>query len=128
MTILLNCYIFAFFTFFCARRTVHTLRHEELHKLDPPMRAILAREMPELGLERTPIRINPATTRDDGTHVYSAIIHTSFPDTLRSLDIQINTVLPGLITARLTAWQIFTCAKLECVNRIEAGEIKKLTE
>ena len=98
------------------------LSKEEINKLDPRFQAVIARELPQLGIKTSAPHIEPVALLEDSTKVYGAIVYTTEPDSVRAADIQVNSVLPKFVTARVTAMDLVKLAKLDVVTHIDAGE------
>lgn len=106
----------------CSDKSPLKLTKNELDKLDPRFQTVLAEELPNLQLTKASPRIKPAAIREDGTNVYNAIIYTTNPDTLKAVGIQVNSVLPKFVTARVTSLDLVRIIKLDAVKYIDAGE------
>ena len=64
------------------------------------------------------------TTSSDGTVRYGAIVHTRDVETLRSLGIHVNSVLPEFVTAQLTPADMTKLANLESVTFLDPGNVR----
>lgn len=99
-----------------------SLSKDEINKLDPRFQAVIAREYPQLGIKTGAPHVEPVAVLEDSTRIYGAIIYTTEPDSLRTAGIQINSVLPKFVTARVTVMDLVKLAKLDVVKHIDAGE------
>lgn len=98
------------------------LSKEEINKLDPRFQGVIAREYPQLGIKTIAPEVEPVALLDDSTKVYGAIVYTTEPDSLRAAGIQVNSVLPKFVTARVTVMDLVKLAKLDAVTHVDAGE------
>ena len=106
----------------CASNKDLTLNRDELAKLDPRFQTVIANEIPSLKITTGPSGAEPVTVNKEGANVYRAIIYTTNPDILRTMGIQVNSVLPKFVTAHVTSSQIVELVKLDGIQYIDAGE------
>ncbi|MFQ5569360.1 MAG: S8 family peptidase [Rhodothermales bacterium] len=102
------------------------LTNEEVAKLDPRFRGVVARAMPELGLSIQapsvkPVAYQPALSGKQGSALYGAVIFTDAPDLLRAAGIEPQTLQPLFVTARVTPEALAKLARLEAVQYVHAG-------
>lgn len=98
----------------------------QLEKLDERFRSLLAAEVPALGLKATgsvpdPLEVEVALGKTQET-LYGAAIYTDDPDALRKAGIEVNSEVPGFVTARLTVDDLLKVAALDEVIYVDAGE------
>lgn len=106
----------------CASNKALTLNRDELAKLDPRFQTVIAKEIPSLQITGGPPGAEPVTINKEGTNVYRAIIYMTNPDILRTMGVQVNSVLPNFVTAHVTSSQMVELVKLDGVQYIDAGE------
>lgn len=97
-----------------------SMSKHELAKLDPRFYAVIARESPVLRKAAMPLPALLIGVNEDGTQIYGAIIYTTDPDAIRSEGIQVNSVLPGFVTSRVTSSELIRLLKLDQVDYVDS--------
>ena len=112
----------------CSSQSATMISEKNLKKLDPRLQTVIAEDMPESGLSISAPRPDPVAVLEDGTHVYGVIIHTTESDAITSVGVQLNSVLPKFVTARVTAEQLVRLAKLDAVQYIDTGRKESIQQ
>ena len=112
----------------CSSQSTTMMSDKDLEKLDPRLQTVIAEEMPEFGLSIATPRTDPVDVVDDGTLVYGVVIYTTKPDAVASVGVQLNSVLPKFVTARVTAKQLVRLAKLDAVQYIDTGRKESIQQ
>jgi len=89
------------------------LTAEQRKKLDAPLQRLVVEGEESPALE--------TATRGDGTTVYLVLIRTDEPAALREAGLPVNSTSGDVVTARWSAEEIRTAARLSAVRRIEAS-------
>jgi len=90
------------------------LTDQQRKKLHPIFKSIVAKS--NLKLQKTTSGSSP---------LYDAIVYTHDVETLRSMGIHMNTVLPDFVTAQLTPSDLIRLANLKRVQYIDPGRVHK---
>jgi subtilisin family serine protease len=100
------------------------LTKREEHKLDPRFQEVIYKTFNKPQKVIDSAWLHARGLSKDGVDLYGTIIYTSDVDALRSAGIQINSVLPNFVTARVSRDQLIELAKIDQVEYIDAGEIQ----
>jgi minor extracellular serine protease Vpr len=90
------------------------LTDQQRKKLHPIFKSIVAKSNLKL-----------LKTTSDSNPLYGAIVYTDDVETLRSMGIRINSVLPDFVTAQLAPSDLTRLANLERVRYIDPGRVHK---
>ena len=102
---------------------------EELLKIDPVLHPMMTSKSPaalvDAEIDVSKLAIDPAVVsrERDGTLLFSVIIRTEQPQVLINDGFSVNSILPGFVTARLSAGEIIEAARLQSVDYIGMGTV-----
>lgn len=102
------------------------LQPDEAARLDPAFQAVVAAEQPAAGLTASaplPNALSGGALAKRGIAEYGAAIFTDDPEALRAAGIRVNSELPTFVTARVTAADLVTLARMPNVRYVEAGDV-----
>ena len=99
------------------------LTDQQRSKLHPFFQSVIAKSFPQL-LKTTTARNRIASTVvSQDASLYKAIIYTRDAATLRSMGIQVNSVLPDFVTAQISASDMTRLVALESVTYLDPGNL-----
>ena len=101
------------------------LTEKQRSKLHPLFQSLLASSSSSLSKSSEVLNRLASTTSSDGSVRYGAIIYTRDIETVRSMGIHINSVLPDFVTAQLTPSDLIRLANLESVRYLDPGRVHK---
>ena len=101
------------------------LTEKQRLKLHPLFRSLITNPLKPFSKTSSNMHRIASTVSSDGTIHYGAIVYTKDAETLRSMGIQINSILPEFVTAQLTVSDITRLADLESVKFLDPGKIHK---
>ena len=101
------------------------LTEKQRSKLHPLFQSVITNSFQPLSKTSSKSHRIASTVSSDGTIRYSAIVYTRDVETLRSMGIQVNSVLPEFVTAQLTPSEMIRLADLESVRFIDPGKMHR---
>ncbi len=101
------------------------LTEKQRSKLHPLFQSVITNSSQPLSKTSSKSHRIASTVSSDGTIRYSAIVYTRDVETLRSMGIQVNSVLPEFVTAQLTPSEMIRLADLESVRFIDPGKMHR---
>jgi minor extracellular serine protease Vpr len=110
---------------FCCVVSGTELSEKQKQKLHPLFRSLLTNSLPSLSKSSKGLHRLTSTTSSDGSVRYGAIVYTRDVETIRSMGIHINSVLPEFLTAQLTPSDITRLADMEGVRYLDPGRVHK---
>ena len=99
------------------------LTEKQGSKLHPLFRSLITNSSHPLSKTSSKLHRITSTVASDGTLRYGAIVYTRDAETIRSMGVHINSVLPEFITAQLTPVEIIKLADLESVTFLDPGKM-----
>ena len=105
----------------CSTTAADKLNEKEMANIDPTLRSLIT--VQGKSTEAVPPLPRPVEVRDDGSSVYAVIIHTEDAESLKAAGIEVNSILPHFVTARITAGDLIRLARLESVTSVKPSEI-----
>ena len=107
----------------CASGRRERLTEKQRAKIDPRLHFLVTSQDRSPAMEASPPQPKPVGYTEDGSPLYSVIVYTKDAESLKEAGIEVNSVLPGFVTARISGADLIRLARIDSVTAIKVPEM-----